>query len=86
MEFFSLFAQYLFAFTLCYYFFNYWPDIFSLKPLSLFIQQEEERFVGEEKYSTYTVAGIDQHKKDYRMYLGISAMNNKFYHPHYEEV
>lgn len=34
----------------------------------------------------YTVAGIHQHMKDYRMYLGISAVNDKFYHLHYKEV
>lgn len=34
----------------------------------------------------YLVADIDQHKKDYRMYLGILAVNDKFYHPHYKEV
>lgn len=81
---FSLFAQYLFAFTL--FFFNYPSDIFSLKPLSFYTQQEEESFTGGEKRSTYTVAGTDQHKKDYRMYLGISAMNDKFCYPHYKEV
>lgn len=44
-------------------FFNYWPDIFSLKPLSLYTQKEEESFIWEDKCSIYTVAGIDQYER-----------------------
>lgn len=72
----------LFAFHFFFPFFNYWLDIFSFKPLFLYTQQEEESFIWEDKYSSYTVARIDKYEKDYRMYLGISAVNDKFYHPH----
>lgn len=41
-----------------FFFFNYWPDIFRLKQLSLYVQQEGEGFIWEDKCSVKRVAGI----------------------------
>lgn len=65
-------------------FFNYWLYIFRLKQLRLYVQQEEESFISEDKCSINTVAGIDQYEKDYKTYFAISAINDKCYHSHYK--
>lgn len=55
----------------------------GLSNCPLYTQQEEQSFIWEDKCSINTVAGIDQYEKGYKIYLGISAMNDKFYHPHW---
>lgn len=55
---------------------NYWPVIFRLKQLLLYVQEEEASSILEDKCSINTAASTDQYKRDYKMCLGVSATND----------